>query len=342
MVQLNLFPRNSAHPAEPKALDRRKFMMSAAVATGGFGAMVKSKDVMAIAPQDEAGSDGLVQQSVSEHARPISHPPQVHSLPRWIPDHTGPYDLSQPYDNHFAWAKVQANLAGEYSWLANYGWVLLAPPGEPAFPFLGSITLMQYFVTPADEELVPDAGPLDYVLWATATTTYADPRTFDPISKIMNPYTGRMMEPPVMNYADRLAFRFEKSILVPGVDPAFYEQPWDRDGGFSQHFIDADDDIAYTVLGSAQAPGPMQPRVDTAHWTAKRADIMNPSLRSIDCRRDISAVMKASEYSWYDIPKGDPTQIIMHLGGLKTQKLARIPDVVKSLTVDAQPGRFVI
>lgn len=259
-----------------------------------------------------------------------------------MPRQTGPYNLERPLDNHYSFAKVQANLAGGYSWLAQYGWVLLAPPGEPAFPFLGSITLAQIFATGADAELVPDPGPHDYVLWGTLTTIYVDPRTFEPVAKILNPHTGRMIEPPVLHYADRLAFRLSKSLIVPGVDPKFYDQPWDRDGGYSQHFIDAGDEITYTVLGSAQKPGPLQPRVDAGFWTSKRDEIMNPSLRSIDCRRDISAVMKASEYSWYGIPTGDPTQIMIHYTGLKTQNPARLPDFVKALIIDRFRGRFVI
>lgn len=304
--------------------------------------MLQPFDVTAMMADEKAGSHGLIQQSDSEHARPTTHPKEVHDLPRWIPKQSGPYNLARPLENHYAFAKVQANLAGEYSWLAQYGWVLLAPPGKPAFPFLGTITLAQIFATAADAGMVPGSGPQDYVLWGTFTTIYVDARTFYPVESIRNPVTDRLIEPPTLHYADRLAFRFGKSIIVPGVDPKFYDQPWDRDGGFSQHFINAGEEITYTVLGSAQKPGPQQPRTDAGFWTARRDDIMNPSLRSIDCRRDISAVMKASEYSWYGIPIGDPTQIMLHYTGLKTQNPARLPDFIKTMIFDRFRGRYVM
>lgn len=320
---------------------RRSFMAHAAVA-GSSAALFQPFDVMAMAHMGTAQEQEKVQQTVSEHARPTSHPADAHKLPRWMPKQTGPYNLSRPVDNHYAFAKVQANLAGGYSWLAQYGWVLLAPPGNPAFPFLGSITLVQIFATGIDAAIAPDPGPDDYVLWGTFTTIYVDPRSFEPVGKILNPYTGRMIEPPAMHYADRLAFRLDKSIIVPGVDPKFYDQPWDKAGGYSQHFINAGDEVTYTVLGSAQNPGPQQPRTDVGFWTARRDDIMDPSKTSIDCKRDISAVMKASEYSWYGIPRGDPTQIMKHYTGLKTQNLARLPDFVKTLIFDRFRDRFVI
>ena len=61
--------------------------------------------------QEEEG--GKVNQTVSEHARRKSLPADAFDLPRWVPEQTGPYDLGDPYDNHFAFAKAQANLSGE-------------------------------------------------------------------------------------------------------------------------------------------------------------------------------------------------------------------------------------
>ena len=80
--------------------------------------------------QEEEG--GKVNQTVSEHARRESLTADAFDLPRWVPEHTGPYDLGDPYDNHFAFAKAQANLSGDYYWLAQYGWILICPPGDPA------------------------------------------------------------------------------------------------------------------------------------------------------------------------------------------------------------------
>ena len=89
-------------------------------------------------------------------------PKEAFDLPRWIPDQTGPYDLSDPYDNHFAFAKAQANFSGDYYWLAQYGWILICSPSEPAYPFLGRLTLATVFVKPTDPSWAPDVGEVDY------------------------------------------------------------------------------------------------------------------------------------------------------------------------------------
>lgn len=316
----------------------RRSMIAGAAGIGAASFLVQPEEVLA----ETSGKGKKINQSVSEHARPESLDKDAFKLPRWIPSRVGGFDLQDPYDNHFAFAKVQANLEGTYSWLAQYGTILLCPPGEPAFPFLGRLTLVKVFVTAAEYADVPKTGPDDYVMWGTMTTTHVDPRTFEPVSKLMNPYTGKMMEAPTIHYADRLAYRLGKSIIVPGVDPKFYEQPWDRDGGFSQHYVDAGDEVSYSVLGAAQKPGPMQPRVDYSFWSVKRDDLMNPSKRSIDTRRDYSALQKVSEYSWYGVPKGDDAQLLVHLTGLKTQNIARLPSVVKANILQKERSRFKV
>lgn len=319
-------------------IDRRGFLKNSSLGLGvGLGGLLQPHDIFANAAEAEKA----INQTVSEHARAESHPADSFDLPRWTPDFTGPYDLSDPFDNHFAFGKAQVNLAGEYSWMAQYGWILICPPGKPAFPFLGRLTLAKVFVTPADEEWAPNAGEHDYTMWGTMTTTHVDPRNFEPVSRIFNPYIGEMIDVPTINYADRLSYRIGQSIVVPGVDPAFYTQPWDADGGFSQHNIDAGDEISYTVLGSAQKDGPQQPRCDVGFWTVKRDDLMNPSLRSIDTRRDYSVIQKMTEYSWYGAELGDEAQIFVHLTGLKTQNIARLPALIKTNILDRFKGRFM-
>jgi hypothetical protein len=321
--------------------DRRNFLRGGGM-LGGAAMLTQPTDVMVMLQNREKSATNSTVQAVSEHARATTLPPEAHKLPRWIPGRTGAFDLSRPLDNHFAFAKVQANLAGEYSWLAQYGWVLLAPPGVPAVPWLGKIMLAQIFATAADPAMISGVGPHDYMLWGTFNQVYVDPRTFKPIDTALNPYTGKMIDVPSVDYADKLAFRLGKSIVVPGVEPAFYTQPWDRDGGFSQHFVDTGKEISYAVLGAAQKNSPQQPRVDVGFWTSTREDIMDPSKRSIDCKRDYSSMMKASEYAWMGHAKGDQTQILTHLTGIKTQNPARMPDFIKSLVLDRFKGRYVI
>ena len=113
----------------------RKFLGVAGFGLG-FAELTRNQDVFSMA-QDEA-----VHQTVSEHAHRERLPEDVFDLPGWVPDYAGPYDLNDPYDNHFAFAKAQANLSGDYYWLAQYGWILRCPPGEPAYPFLGRLTGM--------------------------------------------------------------------------------------------------------------------------------------------------------------------------------------------------------
>lgn len=323
------------------APSRRAFLRGAAM-TGGAIALTQPYDVMAMMQHNEKSTKDAVVQQVSEHARPTVHPPEAFELPRWKPKHTGSFDLNDPLDNHHAFAKVQANLAGEYSFLAQYGLVILAPPGEPSYPWLGKITFAQIFATAADSEFVPNPGEHDYVLWGTFNQVYVNPRTFEPIERVYSPYLDRTIDIKSVDYADRLAFRLGQSIIVPGVDPKFYDQPWDRDGGYSQHFIDSGHEISYGVLGSAQLPGPQQPRVDYALWSSDADDIQNPSKRSIDCRRDYSSVMKLSEYPWMGAEIGDEAQIFQHLTGIKTQNPARLPDFIKPLVLDRFKGRYVI
>lgn len=322
-------------PDSPDPL-RRQLLGGAALGLG-VGSLLQPSDVFSAAA---AAEDEALNQTVSEHARSTELPEFGYDLPRWRPAKTGAFNLSDPRDNHFAFAKVQANLAGEYSWLAQYGWILICPPGEPAFPFLGRLTLAKVFVTSAQEEWAPDAGPDDYTMWARFSTTHVDPRNFEPVSRIRNPYTDKMIDVPDIHYADRLSYRFGQSIVVPNVDPAFYTQPWDADGGFSQHFIDAGGEVTYTVLGAAQKPGPHQPRCDVGFWSVTRDDLMNPSLRSIDTQRNYSVIQKMTEYAFYGAEAGDQAQLLVHLTGLKTQNTARLPSFVKTNILERFPERF--
>ena len=322
-------------------LSRRDALRGGAMVLGG-AALMQPYDVMAMMQNAEKSAEAAEVQQISEHARATTLPKEAFERRRWMPKQTGPFDLRRRLDNHFAFAKVQANLAGEYSWMAQYGLVILAPPGEAAYPWLGKVTLGQIFATPADDEIVPDPGEHDYVLWGTFNQVYVDPRTFSPIERVYNPYLDRTIDVKTVDYADRLAFRVGKSIIVPGVDPKFYDQPWDRDGGYSQHFIDAGDEISYGVLGAAQLPGPQQPRVDYAFWTSKLADIQDPAKPSIDCRRDYTSMMKLSEYPWMGAKLGDQAQILQHLTGIKTQNPALLPEFIRPLILDRFRGRYVI
>ena len=326
-------------PDDPKALrgrtpvSRRSFLAGAGA---GIGCLLPAAGVSAAEKNDHK----IVQQTASEHARSEVLPAYAVQLPRWKPARTGNFDLNLPLDNHYAFAKVQANLAGEFTWLGEFGWILLAPPNKPAFPFLGRVQLGKVFVTAADPAAVPAAGEHDYTMWATFTTVHVDPRSFEPVTRLRNPYTGTMIEPPTLKYADRLSYRLGKSIIVPGVDPAFYTQPWDRDGGFSQHKIDAGQTVTYTVLGSSQLDGPQQPRCDIGFWTVSKDELMNPALRVIDTRRSYSVTQKVSEYAWYGVPKGDPAQLLVHTTGIKTGNVARLPSLVRSLILRRFKERY--
>jgi len=168
---------------------RRSFLRGMAVASGAV-MLTQHQDVFAMMQNDQASAKDSTVQAVSEHARANTLPPEAFDLPRWIPDRTGAFDLSDPLDNHYAFAKVQANLAGEYSFGTQYGLLFLAPPGVPAYPWLGKVTFTQLFVTPADSDFVPNHSEHDYVMWGTFNQVYVDPRTFKPIEKIYNPGTA--------------------------------------------------------------------------------------------------------------------------------------------------------
>jgi hypothetical protein len=314
---------------------RRNFLAgSAGFATTAM--FVHADDTFAMADKAEKA----INQTKSEHARAESLPKEAFTLPRWIPEKTGHFNLNSVEDNHYAWAKVHANLTGGASWLAQYGWICICPPGQPAYPFLGRLTLSKYFATPAKYVDVAGTGPEDYVVWGTFTTIHVDPRTFEPVTRLRNPYTGKMIEPPTLHYADKLAYRMGKSIVVPGVDPAFYDQPWDRAGGYSQHNIDAGGEITYTVLGSAQKPSPQQPRIDVGFWTVKRDELMDPTKREIETRRDISVIQKMTEYDWYGARPGDEAQIFVHLTGFKTGDVNELPRPLVKHIIERNPERF--
>lgn len=300
---------------------RREFLGGALAFAGGLS-LLSPPDARALT---ESGKKEHERLQVSEHARPTEIDPQAYDRPRFTSDKTGPYDLSDPFDNHFAWLKTNHNLGGHLDWFAQFGWIMLCPPGEPPFPFLGRISLGQAHLTEADPELVPNAGEHDALSWSTFTTLHVHPRTLEPVDEMRNPYTGELMDLSPIKYADRLAIRLGQSIVVPGVNPKFYEQPWDRENGFSQHFYDAGDEIVYTVLGAAQKPGPMQPRLDVAHWNVSRKDLMDPTKNSIHCRRYYSAVFNASEYKFTTVPMGDETQMFVQTQGVRTSNLAMVP-----------------
>lgn len=95
---------------------RRRLLFTASPGFG-FASLIRTQDVFSMADEE----NGMVQQTASEHARRESLPSDAYDLPQWVPEHTGPYDLSDPYDNHFAFAKAHANLSGDYYWLAQYG-----------------------------------------------------------------------------------------------------------------------------------------------------------------------------------------------------------------------------
>jgi hypothetical protein len=317
----------------------RRSVVSGIAGVGAVSALlIQGDETFAMADKVEE----KINQTVSEHARAESLPKDAYDLPRWVPSVTGDFDLTTTRDNYYAWAKAVQNISGGYRYLGNYGWICICPPGEPAFPFLGRISLVESFVTPIKYADVDGAGPDDYVSWATATTTHVDPRTFEPVSRVRNPYTGDMIDVPTFNFADQLSYRMGKSIVVPGVDPKFYDQPWDREGGYSQHYIDAGQTVSYTVLGAAQKPGPMQPRLDTNFFTVNRAELMNPNKRDIEATRSYSSIQKMSEYAWYGAKQGDQAQLHTHMTGIKTTDPARLPDLVKKHIIERNKGRFQI
>ena len=303
----------------------------------GAASMLVGPDAYALSDEGEE----LIQQTASEHARPISHPKEAFDLPRWKPEKTGNFDLSDPRDNFYAFAKAQANLEGRYTWFAQYGWILICPPGKPAFPFLGRMKLGKIFFTPTDPSWVKEVVEDNYTVWGTYTESFFDPRDFTPVSKIRNPYTGKMMEAPTFNYADRIVFQRAKPYEVPGFNPDFYTQQWDRESDFSQHYINAGEKVTYTFLGASQFDGPHQPRCDVGFWTVDKAELMNPRLRSIDTWRDYSVIQKMTEYKWYGAPEGDPAQIFSHTTGIKTEELGRVPEIVIKGILERFPDRFL-
>lgn len=327
-------PSTEAGPIQNQTT-RRGFLAKAGI-TSIAGGILVSKDIFSSA----AAEEDAINQTVSEHARKEVLPVEAFGFPRYTPKKTGDFDLSDPLDNHIAWAKVQANLAGDYSWMYQYGWIVVAPPNEPAYPFLGRVTMVKSFLTPAIKEYVPDAEEHDYMLWGMFTTTHVDPRTFEPVDRILNPYTGKLIDVPTIQYADKLVYRFGKSILVPGIDPTFYTQPWDAAGGFSQHNIDAGHKVSYTVLGSSQQPGPNQPRCDVGFWTADRKELMDSKNKSIDVQRDYSVIQKMTEYGWYGAKPGDQAQLLVHLTGGKVHDTKKLPSFVKSLILDKFSSRY--
>lgn len=291
---------------------------------------------------NEADESDLINQTASEHARPESLPEEIFKLPRWIPEKAGNFDLTNVHDNHFAFAKAQANLAGEITWFTQYGWALICPPGKPAYPFLGRMKVAMIFVTHTDPTVAADVTEDAYTVWLTSTEAFFDPRSFEPVSKILNPYTGKMMDVPILNYADRIVFRPGNQYIVPGIDPHFYTQQWDADSGFSQHYIDTGDEITYTFLGSSQFDGPHQPRCDVGFWTVNKDELMDQNLRSIDCWRDYSIIQKMTEFDWWGAPEGDQAQIFAHTKGIKTQDLNRVPKLIKRGILDRLPERFTV
>lgn len=323
-----------------KAFDPSTMCTSRRALLGGIAAgtagLVCSRDLFADPEQPQE----KIRQSVSEHARPTIHPPSAFKLPRWKPGQNRRLDLRKPLDNHYGFAKVQANLIGIDSWLYQFGWVVMCPPGEPPYPILGRVVVARVFVTPPDPKEIPDVDEHSYCMWGTMSQVYFDPRTFEPVDRVRNPYTNRMMDVPVVHYADRLVYRLGQVILVPGVDPEFYRQPWDRDGGYSQHFVDTGEETSYSVLGASQQPGPHQPRVDFAFWTAKTEEIANPRFRTVDTQRSYSAVMKTSEYAWYGVEKGDQAQLAVNMTGKKVDDVKKIPPLVRRQVLERFPERY--
>ena len=311
---------------------------------GGMGLAAAASPLFFAADAYGMGGDGeeLIQQTTSEHARPLSHPAEAFALPRWIPEKSGNFDLADPVDNFYAFAKAQGNLAGAYTWFAQYGWIIIAPPGKPAFPFLGRMKIGKLFFTPTDSSWVEVHSPHNYTVWGTYTESFYDPRDFSPVTKILNPYTGKMMEAPTFHYADRIVFQRGEPYEVPGFNPDFYTQQWDRDSDFSQHYIDVGDEVTYTFLGASQFDGPHQPRCDVGFWTVKKDELMNPDLRMIDTRRDYSVIQKMTEYKWYGAPEGDQAQIFSHTTGIKTENVKHIPEIVRKGLMEKYPDRYSV
>lgn len=335
-------PNNPDARAEDSfSLDRRSFMKRSAIGAAGM-MLMQPKDAMAGAFKKEKDQIEQLHIAKSEHVRPNMHADEIFELPRWLPSKKGNYNLNDPDDNFYAWAKCHAGLMGEYNWLNKFGWICFAPPGIPAYPFLGRMTVGKYFCSPAsaDPTITDDHGPDDYITWAVFATIHVDPRTFKPLDKIYNPYTDKTIDLPEILYADRLMYRKGKSIVVPGIPQEFYNQPWDEDGGYSQHYIDSGQDVAYTVLGSSQHDGAHQPRIDIGFWNVDRKELMDASNPSIECRRDYSATMKASEYPWYGVEEGDQSQLVIHMTGKKVHSLDRVHPMLKTHVIDRFPERF--
>lgn len=237
----------------------------------------------------------------------------------------GRFDLSDPVDLRLARLKTLASLSGSKTYFSTLSRHILCPPGKTPYPLVTEVELTTIFLERAEEH-----SPEQAVIRAVFTRVPLDPITFEPITALDIPYTGKRV---------RL-----RDTLFAGGNHLIDVNP--RDKSARDIMLQPDqphyrfgDDMGFIMFDPREGTGEWQPRVDTVVWRVNYEKLMDPAVDPVEADYTFSALMRASVFGWTGIDEDDRAQMFSMKVGKKFTSLEQLPSLTKKRIVDQYPDR---
>ena len=287
--------------------------------------------------EEEEDSQGAYQDGVfNSYYRPKNFENNEMDGRPWIAPETGDFDTRDPWHNRLARMKMTNNLSGSRTYVPMLIRKVLARHDQPGGVLLGSAAMFTWQLQVPDPNEFPDAPEGSMVMRTVYTALYLDPKTMEPVERLVNPFNGVMME-----LEDYLSI--ETFLLYPTGGSRLVQEP---------EFMDDDpdaprltlikrwgDDAVLFMGGVYSEPGLHQPRFTELQWRCSHADLMNPEKDRIESNYSFTGISKAYEKPWTGYGYEDGEMLVDSAIGTKVHSVEDIPDYHKRVLVEKYPDR---
>jgi hypothetical protein len=248
-------------------------------------------------------------------------------------------DLRDPVDSLTAWIKLQGSLRDEDVWFHYGGRIELAPVGGPIRPLCDfELLVLRRWRRVA-------ANVHEAIMWESQLFTDTD--TGEPLASIVNPVTGRTVQP--FHYSDG-PIRFTTSEKVSRVENATLAGGKPRETPFAPQWRQAGDTVWATLRSYLHYPNPLPP----AQWPLEysgpsvslsmhttfmgsRAELDDPGVTRAACSFSYAAV--DSWPPWLLMGQA-PGYAAWNASGTKLRDLSELPAARRRMHEQVHPGIF--
>jgi len=255
----------------------------------------------------------------------------------WVAAQTGEFDLADPAQNRLARLKMTNNLVGRRTYIPMLVRMVIGREPNPGGPLLGAASMFTWQLQVPNPEEFPDAPDGTALMRSMFTARYLDPETMEPVERLLNPFSGEMME--VEDY-----IFVENFLTFPNGGSRFVEERQFADDDPSKPklslFKKWGDELVLFAGGVYSKPGPHQPRFTENMWGSAHADVMNPDVELIETRYSFMGVNKAYEKPWAGYRVGDADILCSLAHGKKVHSAEDLPDFHKRVLAEKYPDRL--